>query len=326
MQFQKLGLKVLAVAPSNIAVDNILMKLAEFQPPGKILRLGHPARIKIKNFTTNAKHQAKNRKKSTQVSLLNYSVETLIENSDQKLLAQDIKKELDEISKKSQKIGKHKNVTRVSWREKKELYAELKTRENKARTEVYDFADVVVGTTTSVTFGHQQNLKRKLQSNSNVDENLGCGDSQPKFDVVIIDEASQCIEIAALQSVICGKKLVLAGDHQQLPPTILSPVAADLKNSGEVLATGNPDNFQGLEYTLLERACHYFGKEVHKLLNVQYRMNRKIMEWSNLKFYENQVNSDESCRDNQLEDWGSEFLDENFCGKERQGQKGAKWE
>lgn len=271
LQYQKLGLKVLAVAPSNIAVDNILSKLADqgesSLSPGKVLRLGHPARIKIK--------QTENKKKN----LINYSIETLLENSEQKQLAEDIKKEISSCT---------------SWKEKKLLFQDLRDREKRARKEVFKFADVILGTTTSVVFGHKAELSQGSTANS---------DSNPNFDVVIIDEASQCIEMAALQSVICAKKLVLAGDHMQLPPTVLSHQAAKT----------------GLNMTLLERSIKYFGQEVHKLLQVQYRMNEKIMKWSNFKFYENLVESDPSCKYNKLDlETGQncpviEFIDTTDC-------------
>ena len=59
--------------------------------------------------------------------------------------------------------------------------------------------------------------------------------------------------IALLQS----KKAILAGDHLQLPPTILSTEAAN----------------KGLSLTLMERAIQLLGKEVVRMLNTQYRMN-----------------------------------------------------
>ena len=59
--------------------------------------------------------------------------------------------------------------------------------------------------------------------------------------------------IALLQS----KKVILAGDHLQLPPTILSVEAAG----------------KGLGLTLMERAIEILGHDVVRMLNIQYRMN-----------------------------------------------------
>ena len=60
--------------------------------------------------------------------------------------------------------------------------------------------------------------------------------------------------IALLQS----KKAILAGDHLQLPPTIMSTEAAK----------------KGLAFTLMERAIDQFGNEVVRMLKTQYRMNK----------------------------------------------------
>jgi ATP-dependent RNA/DNA helicase IGHMBP2 len=54
-----------------------------------------------------------------------------------------------------------------------------------------------------------------------------------------------------------SKKAILAGDHLQLPPTIMSVEAAK----------------KGLSLTLMERAIQVLGKGVVKMLNMQYRMN-----------------------------------------------------
>lgn len=46
-----------------------------------------------------------------------------------------------------------------------------------------------------------------------------------EFDVVIIDEAAQALEVASWGALLKGKKAILAGDHLQLPPTIISQEA-----------------------------------------------------------------------------------------------------
>ncbi len=55
-----------------------------------------------------------------------------------------------------------------------------------------------------------------------------------QFDVVVIDECAQCCEISCWIPILKGKKVILAGDHLQLPPTIKS-------------------NNKILEYTLFDR-------------------------------------------------------------------------
>lgn len=46
------------------------------------------------------------------------------------------------------------------------------------------------------------------------------------FDVVVIDEAAQALEVACWGALLQCKKAILAGDHLQLPPTVISEEAA----------------------------------------------------------------------------------------------------
>ena len=75
------------------------------------------------------------------------------------------------------------------------------------------------------------------------------------FDLAVIDECSQALEIACWIGLVQVKKAVLAGDHLQLPPTIMSESAAQ----------------KGLAYTLMERVIHD-NPNVVRMLNTQYRL------------------------------------------------------
>ncbi|EJW02168.1 hypothetical protein EDEG_03389 [Edhazardia aedis USNM 41457] len=89
-----------------------------------------------------------------------------------------------------------------------------------------------------------------------------------KIDMVIIDEACQCIETSALIPLKYNpKKLILVGDPQQLPPTVIS-------------------NTRLLEISLFERLSRYYP--VH-ILKTQYRMTSDIVAFPNLQFYRNQL-------------------------------------
>jgi predicted DNA helicase len=103
------------------------------------------------------------------------------------------------------------------------------------------------------------------------------------FDVVVIDEAGQALEPACWIPISKGNKLVLAGDHLQLPPTIFSNEAAQ----------------KGLAISLMERAARV-SKGVH-FLDVQYRMNEKIAAFSNMHFYEGKLTADISVARRMLE-------------------------
>ena len=96
---------------------------------------------------------------------------------------------------------------------------------------------------------------------------------QRRFDLAVIDEACQSTEPASWVPLLRSNKLVLAGDHCQLPPTIISPEAAE----------------RGLSVSLMERLVARFGADVSRLLTVQYRMHAAIMGFSNAEFYDGQL-------------------------------------
>ena len=93
-----------------------------------------------------------------------------------------------------------------------------------------------------------------------------------KFPVVFIDEAGQGLEPATWIPVLKTDKVVLAGDHCQLPPTIKSFEAARA----------------GLSETLFEKAISR-QPEASKMLNLQYRMPELIMGFSAGQFYNKEL-------------------------------------
>ena len=100
-----------------------------------------------------------------------------------------------------------------------------------------------------------------------------------KFGTLFIDEAAQALEAACWIAIQRVHRVVLAGDHCQLPPTIMSYEAL----SG------------GLGVTLMERIVHTHPEAV-TLLRVQYRMNEAIMRFSSDWFYGGQVVADPLVR------------------------------
>ena len=95
-----------------------------------------------------------------------------------------------------------------------------------------------------------------------------------KFRTLFIDEAAQALEAACWIPIRRVSRVILAGDHCQLPPTI---------KSYEALKAG-------LGKTLMERIVEN-KPEVVALLKMQYRMNEEIMRFSSDWFYHNQVES-----------------------------------
>ena len=95
-----------------------------------------------------------------------------------------------------------------------------------------------------------------------------------KFGTLFIDEAAQALEAACWIPMKRASRVILAGDHCQLPPTVKSIAALRA----------------GLGKTLMERIAEN-KPEVVTLLKIQYRMNDEIMRFSSDWFYEGKVES-----------------------------------
>ncbi len=93
-----------------------------------------------------------------------------------------------------------------------------------------------------------------------------------KYSTLFIDEAAQALEAACWIAIRKAGRVVFAGDHCQLPPTVKSIAA--LKG--------------GLGKTLMERIVEQ-KPQVVTLLKVQYRMNEQIMHFSSDYFYHGEV-------------------------------------
>ena len=95
-----------------------------------------------------------------------------------------------------------------------------------------------------------------------------------KYGTLFIDEAAQALEAACWIPIRKATRVILAGDHCQLPPTIKSLAAMH----------------GGLDKTLMERIVEN-KPDVVTLLRIQYRMNDDIMRFSSNYFYHGQVES-----------------------------------
>lgn len=131
-----------------------------------------------------------------------------------------------------------------------------------------------------------------------------------KFSTLFIDEAAQALEPACWIAIRRASRVILAGDHQQLPPTIKCYEAMK----------------QGLGKTLMERIVENQPDAV-TLLKVQYRMNDDIMKFSSDWFYHGAVESDESVKHRSVLDFehsiqwidGNEILQQVNEDLEKQG-------
>ncbi len=114
------------------------------------------------------------------------------------------------------------------------------------------------------------------------------------FDTLFIDEAAQALEAACWIALQKANRVILAGDHRQLPPTLKCPEALH----------------GGLDRTLMQ--CIADNKpSCVSLLRVQYRMNETIMQFSNRCFYHGLLESAPNVKYRGILDWDSamEWID-----------------
>jgi ATP-dependent RNA/DNA helicase IGHMBP2 len=239
------GWKLLVAAPSHVAVDQLLSRLQQppvdpKQPPLRMVRLGHPARV--------------------QPHLLAYSLEALVQNADGTAIVQDVRRELQQ----------HFRSTRVNYAEVKRLRLEIRQREEKVVQQLLSQAQIVLCTCV----GAASRLLAGLA-----------------FDAVVIDEAAQATEAACwIPALLAKQQIVLAGDHCQLPPTVLSDI---------------PEVQKGLSTTLFERVMLLYGEtpvdgRISRMLKVQYRMHATIANWASQALYHSALQTHESVRDQTL--------------------------
>lgn len=125
-----------------------------------------------------------------------------------------------------------------------------------------------------------------------------------RYSTLFIDEAAQALEPACWIAMRRASRVVLAGDHQQLPPTIKCFEAMK----------------QGLGKTLMERIVENQPDAV-TLLQVQYRMNDAIMKFSSDWFYDGKLKSDASVQNRSVLDYDSPITwvesdsEESFVGE-----------
>lgn len=235
------GLSILVTAPSNAAVDLLVEKLVDSGI--STLRLGHPARVEEK--------------------ILNQTL-------DAKIAFHDSYRDLKKLRKETEaylKLAKqYKRNFGPAEREQRKLMFQEVSRIREAASHLEDYIRLDIFQKTQVfactlVGASSFNLRGMV------------------FDVVFIDEAAQGLEAATWIPILKAKKVVFAGDHCQLPPTIKSYEASKA----------------GLSTTLFEKIIHR-QPQTAQMLQVQYRMPEDIMGFSNEWFYEGKLQAAENTK------------------------------
>ena len=178
------------------------------------------------------------------------------------------------------------NIKFESWQQ------ELQKEENYLK-KYQSFVQDWIGKLRNPTEGDRDDLRRIYLDNANVvgitcvqAANRGFSEEFKSFDVVIIDEVSKCTPPELLIPALKGKKLVMVGDHRQLPPMLdtstLEEVAQTIGNTREEL--------QFLEESLFKSQFESADESIKQMLTTQYRMHPFIMGAIN-QFYDGKLES-----------------------------------
>ena len=232
------GERVLACAASNLAVDNLLERLVAAGV--KAVRIGHPARVLPE--------------------LRDHTLDLLVENHPDVRVARQLARQANSLRDRASRWTRGKPVPgekQAMRDEARQLFADARRIEANVVHYLLDSADVTCGTLTSLD-----------------SETLG----QRTYSLAVIDEACQTTEPACWIPLLRSERLIVAGDHCQLPPTVVS----------------NDALREGFAVSLLERLMLRDADTLARRLDVQYRMHETIMGFSGREFYDGTLLSDDS--------------------------------
>ncbi|MGZ3872590.1 MAG: AAA domain-containing protein [Mucilaginibacter sp.] len=253
--------QVLVVAPSNTAVDLLSEKLSN--EGLNVLRIGNPARVSDK--------------------LMSLTLDSKMAEHSYVAAIKKLKRQASEYKNMAHKYKR--SFGKAERDQRKALFDEAhKIMKEVDKTEQFIIDDLIskAQVITATLVGSNHYTVRNV-----------------KFNTVVIDEAGQALEPACWIPILKAQKVIMAGDHFQLAPTIKSNEAAR----------------KGLSTTLLEK-CVSLHPAAVTLLDEQYRMNETIMGFSSAEFYQNKLKAHASVAQRSLfpGDLPLTFVDTAGCG------------
>lgn len=241
--------QILVCADSNVAVDELLKRLVynHTGPPTnlKVIRLGSCLKIDEELHKYSLPYQLDNHVNMKKVSFYRDSLDTV----------------KDDLKNLGLLTGKDKDS---AHRKQFDLMSKIRGLQNQMTQEILDKADVICSTL------------------------VGCGSDallDRIFQVIVQDEATQATEprsLIAIQRLEPCKlsKIILVGDQNQLPPTVISKKAED----------------KGLKISLFDRIIKQQNQNINfNMLEVQYRMNPILRAFPSKEFYSNKLLDGINC-------------------------------
>ncbi len=259
--------RLLVTAPSNTAVDLLTEKLAN--EGVNVIRIGNPSRVSD--------------------VLLEHTLDAQVMEHKAYKDLKSVRKTAEEYKRMAfqykRKFGHEERMQRQMYKaESNRLLDEADNIEHYITDDLLENVQVI----TCTLVGAANKAIRHLN-----------------YGTVFIDEAAQALEPACWVPISRANRVVLAGDHCQLPPTVKSFLAEQ----------------KGLGKTLFEK-CIERQPEVSVMLKTQYRMHHHIMQFSNEQFYNGELMAHESVHNSDLHGFDPffkpglavEFVDTAGCG------------
>lgn len=259
------GVQVLAAAPSNAATDVLASKC--IAAGLKTIRIGNPIRVDD--------------------DVIQNTLEAWVERDREFKQVRIWRRQAEEAWREATRYRRTfdaqvREEKRTARQDAKALHAMANELERALEERILRQADVVCATLTGTA-----------------DADL----AGVHFPLLVVDEAGQALEPLVWAALRKADRVVLAGDPQQLPPTVVS----------------SSDTAKRLEISLLEKrmARLDISHAPNVMLTMQYRMNLGIMEPVNSLFYQNRLEADFSVANRGLAETPSWlFLDTAGCGFE----------
>lgn len=233
IQLVKEGKRILVSAPSNTAVDHIAKGL--IAAGVKILRVGNTLKVDEEIFKYTPEGRIQESKEAKEIKKM-------------KIRSEEYRRMMNQYKRS---FGKAERDQRnLLFKEVKSIQKEIRSIRNYFNEKIQDEAEVLLGTP------------------------IGLADFLPKnadFDTLILDESGQALEPLAWLIMPFARRWVFAGDHLQLPPTVLSQEAVNKGFAVSILES---------IFQRCEDVC---------FLDTQYRMKKSIADFSSNYFYDSKL-------------------------------------
>ena len=267
IELLKQNKRILVATPSNAAADHMTKSLLEFTK--KVVRVGNITRVDD--------------------DLEKYTLAMKVQVSEEAQLIKEYHKELNKVLKQAnsfkRNFGHQERQERRNLRSEVKLYRkQIKELEKFSYERILSQSRIAVGTLIGL-------CRTEIKAQ--------------KWDVVVIDEAAQAFEPACWAVASFGSRLILAGDHKQLPPTLMQQFSVKTP-------------YQTLQEKIVEK-----NPAAVTFLDTQYRMDSIIKEFSNQQFYDGKLKSEIDVSLSVDEPFV--FIDTAGCGFDEELQDGSRF-